>query len=83
MGQTVSSPVGTTPRSPPGTAEAGTEPVVISVETGPLVDAPSSGSWWDVPLSATSTPGSTRQARATDEEHKARQRLFLSPPSQS
>jgi len=54
---------------------------VTSGETGPLVEAPSSGSWWDVPDSATSTLGSTRQARVTDEEPKARQRLFLTRPT--
>ena len=62
-------------------AKAGTEPVVIYVETDPFVDAPSSESWWDVPVSATSTLGSTQQARTTYEEHKARQRLFLTPPT--
>ena len=61
-------------------AKGGTDPVVIYVETDPLVDAPSSESWWDVPVSATSTLESTQQARTTYEEHKARQRLFLSPP---
>ena len=62
-------------------AKAGSDPVVIYVETDPFVDAPSSESWWDVPVSATSTLGSTQQARATYEEHKARQRLFLTPPT--
>ncbi|RYZ31059.1 MAG: 3D-(3,5/4)-trihydroxycyclohexane-1,2-dione acylhydrolase (decyclizing), partial [Propionibacteriaceae bacterium] len=64
-------------------AKAGTEPVVIYVETDPFVDAPSSESWWDVPVSATSTLESTQQARTTYEEQKARQRLFLTPPHQS
>jgi 3D-(3,5/4)-trihydroxycyclohexane-1,2-dione acylhydrolase (decyclizing) len=64
-------------------AKAGTEPVVIYVETDPFADGPSSESWWDVPVSATSTLESTKQARATYEEHKARQRLFLTPPRTS
>ncbi|SEQ00297.1 3D-(3,5/4)-trihydroxycyclohexane-1,2-dione acylhydrolase (decyclizing) [Microlunatus flavus] len=64
-------------------AKAGSDPVVIYVETDPFVDAPSSESWWDVPVSATSTLASTQQARTTYEEHKARQRLFLTPPSTS
>ncbi|GAA3570660.1 3D-(3,5/4)-trihydroxycyclohexane-1,2-dione acylhydrolase (decyclizing) [Microlunatus spumicola] len=61
-------------------AKAGSEPVVIYVETDPFIDAPSSESWWDVPVSATSTLESTQQARTTYDEHKARQRLFLTPP---
>ncbi|SDU81679.1 3D-(3,5/4)-trihydroxycyclohexane-1,2-dione hydrolase [Microlunatus sagamiharensis] len=64
-------------------AKAGSDPVVIYVETDPFVDAPSSESWWDVPVSETSTLDSTRQARTTYEEHKARQRLFLTPPRTS
>ncbi len=64
-------------------AKAGSDPVVIYVETDPFVDAPSSESWWDVPVSETSTLDSTRQARTTYEEHKARQRLFLTPPHTS
>ncbi|MGI3783684.1 MAG: 3D-(3,5/4)-trihydroxycyclohexane-1,2-dione acylhydrolase (decyclizing) [Janthinobacterium lividum] len=64
-------------------AKAGTEPVVIYVETDPLIDAPSSESWWDVPVSAVSTLSSTQQARTTYEEQKARQRLFLTPPQPS
>jgi 3D-(3,5/4)-trihydroxycyclohexane-1,2-dione acylhydrolase (decyclizing) len=51
--------------------------VVIHVETDPLIGAPDSESWWDVPVSATSTLDSTRQARKTYDEHKAIQRLFL------
>jgi 3D-(3,5/4)-trihydroxycyclohexane-1,2-dione acylhydrolase (decyclizing) len=51
--------------------------IVIHVETDPLIDAPDSESWWDVPVSATSTLESTREARKTYEEHKATQKLFL------
>jgi TPP-dependent trihydroxycyclohexane-1,2-dione (THcHDO) dehydratase len=47
------------------------------VETDPLVGASDSESWWDVPVSETSTFESTRQARKTYEEHKATQKLFL------
>ena len=57
--------------------------MVIYVETDPFVDAPSSESWWDVPVSETSTLGSTQQARRTYDEHKATQRLFLTPPTVS
>ena len=51
--------------------------IVIFVETDPLIDAPDSESWWDVPVSETSTLESTQQARKTYDEHKATQRLFL------
>jgi 3D-(3,5/4)-trihydroxycyclohexane-1,2-dione acylhydrolase (decyclizing) len=57
-------------------AEAST---VIYVETDPLIGAPDSAAWWDVPVSETSTLDSTQQARTTYEEHKATQRLFLRP----
>jgi 3D-(3,5/4)-trihydroxycyclohexane-1,2-dione acylhydrolase (decyclizing) len=52
-------------------------PVVVHVETDPLVNAPSSESWWDVPVSEVADLGSTVQARKTYEAHKADQRLFL------
>ena len=51
--------------------------IVIYVETDPLIGAPDSESWWDVPVSATSTIRSTQQARASYDEHKATQKLFL------
>ena len=51
--------------------------IVIFVETDPLIGAPDSESWWDVPVSETSTLESTQQARKTYDEHKATQRLFL------
>ncbi len=54
-------------------------PVVIYVETDPLVGAPDSEAWWDVPVSATSTLESTRAARATYEEHKQTQKPLLTP----
>jgi 3D-(3,5/4)-trihydroxycyclohexane-1,2-dione acylhydrolase (decyclizing) len=57
-------------------ATAAEHSVVTDVETDPLVDAPDSESWWDGPVSATSTPESTRAARAVYEQRKARQRLF-------
>jgi 3D-(3,5/4)-trihydroxycyclohexane-1,2-dione acylhydrolase (decyclizing) len=51
--------------------------IVIYVETDPLIGAPDSESWWDVPVSATSTLESTQQARKTYDEYKATQKLFL------
>ncbi|HKF86642.1 MAG TPA: 3D-(3,5/4)-trihydroxycyclohexane-1,2-dione acylhydrolase (decyclizing) [Propionibacteriaceae bacterium] len=58
-------------------AKAATESVVIHVETDPLSSGPDSESWWDVPVSETSTLDSTRHARTTYEQHKATQRLFV------
>ena len=58
-------------------AKASEDPVVIYVETDPLINAPDSDSWWDVPVSATSTLTSTQEARTVYDEHKATQKLFL------
>jgi 3D-(3,5/4)-trihydroxycyclohexane-1,2-dione acylhydrolase (decyclizing) len=52
-------------------------PVMVHVETDPLVPAPSSESWWDVPVAEVSALESTQQARVTYETHKAEQRLHL------
>jgi 3D-(3,5/4)-trihydroxycyclohexane-1,2-dione acylhydrolase (decyclizing) len=60
-------------------AKASTTSTVIHVETDPLVGAPDSHSWWDVPVSEASELDSTRQARTTYEERKAHQRPFLDP----
>ena len=58
-------------------AKAADHSVVIYVETDPLIGAPDSESWWDVPVSETSTLDSTQQARRTYDEHKATQKLYL------
>jgi 3D-(3,5/4)-trihydroxycyclohexane-1,2-dione acylhydrolase (decyclizing) len=60
-------------------AKAADRTTVVHVETDPLVDAPSSESWWDVPVSEVSTLDSTRSARTVYEQEKARQRPFLRP----
>lgn len=60
-------------------AKASDTATVIHVETDPFVDAPSSESWWDVPVSATSTLASTQDARRVYERHKATQRQYLRP----
>jgi 3D-(3,5/4)-trihydroxycyclohexane-1,2-dione acylhydrolase (decyclizing) len=60
-------------------AKASDRATVVHVETDPLVDAPSSGSWWDVPVSEVSELESTRAARGVYEQEKARQRPFLRP----
>jgi 3D-(3,5/4)-trihydroxycyclohexane-1,2-dione acylhydrolase (decyclizing) len=51
--------------------------IVIYVETDPLVGAPDSESWWDVPVSEVSALTSTQQAREVYDKHKATQKLFL------
>ena len=58
-------------------AKAETGPVMVHVETDPLVPAPSSESWWDVPVSEVAALDTTRDASARYREHKSRQRLFL------
>jgi 3D-(3,5/4)-trihydroxycyclohexane-1,2-dione acylhydrolase (decyclizing) len=60
-------------------AQAGDVTTVIHVETDPLVPAPASPSWWDVPVSEVATLGSTREARTVYEREKARQRSHLRP----
>ncbi|WP_138418509.1 3D-(3,5/4)-trihydroxycyclohexane-1,2-dione acylhydrolase (decyclizing) [Sinomonas gamaensis] len=58
-------------------APEGSGPILIHIESDPLIDAPSSESWWDVPVSGASELESTKQAFATYIEHKAQQRPFL------
>ncbi len=52
---------------------------VIHIETDPLVPAPDSPAWWDVPVAEVSTLDSTRQARLAYEQHKTTQRTYLRP----
>jgi 3D-(3,5/4)-trihydroxycyclohexane-1,2-dione acylhydrolase (decyclizing) len=58
-------------------AKAAEQTTVIYVETDPLISAPDSESWWDVPVSEVSRLTSTQQARKTYVKHKATQKLFL------
>ena len=58
-------------------------PVVIHVETDPLVPAPDSASWWDVPVSAVADLDSTREAYAEYQEHKRAQRPLLAPATEA
>jgi 3D-(3,5/4)-trihydroxycyclohexane-1,2-dione acylhydrolase (decyclizing) len=64
-------------------AKAGDRATVVHVETDPLVDAPSSESWWDVPVSEVSTLQSTQDARATYERWKTVQRPAYLTPSET
>jgi 3D-(3,5/4)-trihydroxycyclohexane-1,2-dione acylhydrolase (decyclizing) len=49
----------------------------VHIETDPLVDAPGSDAWWDVPVAETSTLDTTRAARADYEAHKKAQQHYL------
>jgi 3D-(3,5/4)-trihydroxycyclohexane-1,2-dione acylhydrolase (decyclizing) len=60
-------------------AQAATVTTVIHVETDPLVPAPDSPAWWDVPVSEVADLESTREARVTYDRHKTRQRGHLRP----
>ena len=61
------------------TAKAATGPIAIHVTTDPLIGAPDSDSWWDVPVSQVSELQSTRAASAQYEESKKAQRPYLAP----
>jgi 3D-(3,5/4)-trihydroxycyclohexane-1,2-dione acylhydrolase (decyclizing) len=50
---------------------------VVHVECDPVVDTPSSESWWDVPVSEVSELTSTRAARAAYEQAKHDQHHYL------
>jgi 3D-(3,5/4)-trihydroxycyclohexane-1,2-dione acylhydrolase (decyclizing) len=54
-------------------------PVVIHVQTDPTVQAPDSGSWWDVPVAQVSELESTQAAHAAYLEHKGDQRPLVTP----
>jgi 3D-(3,5/4)-trihydroxycyclohexane-1,2-dione acylhydrolase (decyclizing) len=60
-------------------AKASDRTTVVHVETDPLIDAPSSESWWDVPVSEVSALDSTQGARAEYERWKSVQRAHLAP----
>jgi 3D-(3,5/4)-trihydroxycyclohexane-1,2-dione acylhydrolase (decyclizing) len=60
-------------------AEDRTGPVVIHIETDPLVTAPDGGGWWDVPIAETSTLDSVATALGDYREAKARQRPLIMP----
>jgi 3D-(3,5/4)-trihydroxycyclohexane-1,2-dione acylhydrolase (decyclizing) len=60
-------------------AKAGDRTTVVHVETDPLIDAPASESWWDVPVSEVSAVESTRAARAVYDRWKTSQHPYLTP----
>jgi 3D-(3,5/4)-trihydroxycyclohexane-1,2-dione acylhydrolase (decyclizing) len=58
-------------------AAAADHTTVVYVETDPLVPAPSSAAWWDVPVAEVSTVDSTRTARGAYEADRRAQRPYL------
>ena len=58
-------------------AQASSRTTVVHVETDPLVPAPSSEAWWDVPVAEVAALDTTLEARSTYERHKRRQRTYL------
>ncbi|MGH3733734.1 MAG: 3D-(3,5/4)-trihydroxycyclohexane-1,2-dione acylhydrolase (decyclizing) [Acidimicrobiales bacterium] len=60
-------------------ARASTATTVIRIETDPLVTAPDSMSWWDVPVAEVSERDSTREALSRYETERRQQRPFLRP----
>jgi len=61
------------------TARAAERITVVQVLTDPLVPAPSSEAWWDVPVAAVAELESTRSARSTYEQNKQTQQHHLAP----
>jgi len=61
------------------TAKAATGPIAIHVTTDPLIGAPDSEAWWDVPVSEVSELQSTQAAAAAYEESKKSQHPYLTP----
>ena len=58
-------------------AKSESGPVVIHIETDPLIGAPDSESWWDVAVAEVSRLETTTRARAAYVEGKRHQRRFL------
>jgi 3D-(3,5/4)-trihydroxycyclohexane-1,2-dione acylhydrolase (decyclizing) len=56
-----------------------TDPVLVHIETDPMIPAPDSEAWWDVPVAEVSELGSTRKARAAYETAKPAQRPLVGP----
>jgi 3D-(3,5/4)-trihydroxycyclohexane-1,2-dione acylhydrolase (decyclizing) len=58
-------------------ARAADRTTLVYIETDPLIPAPSSEAWWDVPVAEVSELASTRDARSGYERDKKRQRPLL------
>ncbi|MDX6277747.1 MAG: hypothetical protein QOJ72_1875 [Nocardioidaceae bacterium] len=63
-------------------AKSSTRTTVIHIETDPLIPAPDSPAWWDVPVAEVSALRSTQDARVAYDEHKTHQRTHLAPPDE-
>jgi 3D-(3,5/4)-trihydroxycyclohexane-1,2-dione acylhydrolase (decyclizing) len=64
-------------------ARANDVTTVVHIRTTPLVPAPDSMSWWDVPVAETSTRDSTKNALASYREARTIQRTYLRPTTLS
>ncbi len=58
-------------------ARKSTRTTVVHVPSDPLVPAPDSGAWWDVPVAEVAGLDTTRAAREGYEQHKRTQRTYL------
>ena len=58
-------------------ARAADRTTLVYIETDPLLGAPSSDAWWDVPVAEVAELASTRDARASYAKAKKRQRPYL------
>ena len=58
-------------------ARASDHTTLVHIETDPLVPAPDSGAWWDVPVAEVASVETTREARAAYETAKRGQRPYL------
>jgi 3D-(3,5/4)-trihydroxycyclohexane-1,2-dione acylhydrolase (decyclizing) len=54
-------------------------PVLVHIETDPMVPAPDSEAWWDVPVAEVSGLEETRRARGAYEAARPAQRPFVGP----
>lgn len=71
----------TIPQLKAALAEAKEEsgPVLVHIETDPMVPAPDGEAWWDVPVAEVSGLEDTRRAREAYERAKTAQRPFVGP----
>jgi 3D-(3,5/4)-trihydroxycyclohexane-1,2-dione acylhydrolase (decyclizing) len=60
-----------------GAAKRATSATLIHINSDPLLFAPSSESWWDVPVAEVSTDPSTQAAREIYEQHKKAQKPLI------
>jgi 3D-(3,5/4)-trihydroxycyclohexane-1,2-dione acylhydrolase (decyclizing) len=61
-------------------AVASDRTTVVQIETDPLVPAPDSEAWWDVPVAEVAGLETTRAAREAYERDKATQKTYLKTP---